>query len=413
MALKDAIRPCPICDNGTVEVLHHQGFTLPEDYILPSGYDVVWCPVCGFAYADTSATQEQYDRYYAAFSKYEDSATATGGGTSGWDARRLRETAEAIAKVAGDREQSVLDIGCANGGLLAVLKKLGFRKLLGVDPSAACAANARRIHDIPAAVGFIRKMPLALGRFDLVILSHVLEHVADLKSAVTDLSGLLTERGLLYIEVPDAARYRQFLLAPFQDFNTEHINHFGLSALRNLFAHHGFVALSTGQKEIESSPGCPYPAAYGFFRRVDEGVSSNQPPVYEIDQSFRVGLVDYIDASREQIAAIDKRLSPFCSPSRPVMVWGAGQLAMKLLAETALARAHIIAFIDTNPIQHGRKLAGIPIISPQNITDTSSPIIIATMLHQKEITESIRTTFRLPNPIVALDSSQARAGLQV
>lgn len=78
--------------------------------------------VCGFTYADTPATQEDYDRYYAAFSKYEDSATSTGGGGPEWDARRLRDTAAALAAVVRDRSARIVDIGYANGGLLAALK---------------------------------------------------------------------------------------------------------------------------------------------------------------------------------------------------------------------------------------------------------------------------------------------------
>ena len=403
MPTKLALRPCPICDNGKVEVLHHQKFTLPENHILPAAYDVVWCPLCGFGYADTPATQEDYDRYYSAFSKYEDTATSTGGGSSELDARRLRDTAEVIASMAGGPHERVLDIGCANGGLLAELNKLGFDHVLGVDPSGSCVANTTRLHAIPAKVGFIREMPADIGKFDIVILSHVLEHVADLRSTVTELKDLLVPGGLLYIEVPDASRYREFILAPFQDFNTEHINHFGLAALRNLFTRDGFTVVSTGQKELESSPGCPYPAAFGFFRRPSHEVSPVDPPVYELNPSFRKGLLAYIEASREKLASIDQQLAPFCSRDQPVMVWGVGQLAMKLLAETCLARARITAFIDMNPIHHGKKLSGIPIIPPQAITDTGSPIIVATLLHQKEITEAIQAKFRLPNRIVALD----------
>ena len=46
------------------------------------------------------------------------------------------------------------------------------------------------------------------------------------------LTPLLKTDGLLYVEVPDAVAYTEYLYAPFQDFNTEHINHFsrGLSA---------------------------------------------------------------------------------------------------------------------------------------------------------------------------------------
>ncbi len=395
---KTALRACPICDNREVERLHHQKFVLPEGNILPDAFDVVWCPVCGFAYADTPAQQEDYDRYYAAFSKYEDNETSTGGGGSEWDARRLRETAAAIAEIVPDRESRIIDIGCANGGLLGELKHLGYLNLLAVDPSPACVANARRLYDLDAAAGSIREMPDGIGQFDLVILSHVLEHVADLQATLRDLIPLLREGGRFYLEVPDASRYREFLLAPFQDFNTEHINHFSLSALRNLFARHGFKVESNGQKTIESSPDCPYPAAFSFLRQ-SAAADAN---TYEVDQSFRENLLDYIEASREQLAEIEHKLAPISAEGKSLLVWGVGQLTMKLLAETSLGKMQIAAFIDSNPINHGKRLRGIEILAPREVADRVTPILLATLLHQKDITATIREKLKLPNPIIAL-----------
>ena len=403
---KNALRPCPICGNGEVERLHHQEFVLPGGHLLPDAYDVVWCPVCGFAYADTPAGQRDYDLYYAGFSKYEDNRTSTGGGGSEWDARRLRETAAAVASLVPDRQARVIDLGCANGGLLGELKAAGFSNLVGVDPSPACVANTKAGHGVAAFVGSIRQLPADLGRFDLVLLSHVLEHVADLASAVDGLAALLNDRGLLYLEVPDASRYREFLNAPFQDFNTEHINHFALHSLRNLFERRGFILESSGQKEIESSAGCPYPAVYGFFRK-DAAVSRADLAHngFQIDHAFRTGLINYIEASRRKIAQIEKRLAPFRNNREPLIVWGTGQLTMKLLAETSLAAAHIVAFVDSNPINQGKKLVNIPILAPAQLQDRATPILVATLLHQKAITATIRAELQLPNPIITLDPS--------
>lgn len=80
---KNVLRPCPICSNGVGEVLHNQRFRLPEkQHFLPEAYDIVVCLKCGFVYADTSASQGDYDRYYQDFSKYEDKDTAVGGGVA-------------------------------------------------------------------------------------------------------------------------------------------------------------------------------------------------------------------------------------------------------------------------------------------------------------------------------------------
>ena len=132
---KTAARCCPICQDSDTEVLHTQKFALPEGHPLMDGYDVVCCEHCGFVYADTTATQEDYDVFYAKFSKYEDDKTSSGSGDTPWDARRLEGTALQIAETLPNKLVRILDIGCANGGLLKCLRKMGFDNLCGIDPS--------------------------------------------------------------------------------------------------------------------------------------------------------------------------------------------------------------------------------------------------------------------------------------
>jgi SAM-dependent methyltransferase len=307
-----------------------------------------------------------------------------------------------VAAIVPDRQARIGDLGCANGGLLGELKTLGFSNLVGVDPSPACVKNTTAIHGIPAFVGSIRQLPAILGKFDLVMLSHVLEHVADLQSTVDSLTALLNDDGILYVEVPDASRYDQFLVAPFQDFNTEHINHFSLSSLRNLFERHGYILESSGEKDIESSAGCPYPAVYAFFRKPVRRNMSQK--AFEVDVEFRKRMTNYIELSRRKISQIEERLAPLRTSTSPLIVWGTGQLTMKLLAETSLGVARIEAFVDSNPINQGKTLVGHPILAPDQIKDHRAPILVATMLHQREITATIRGELQLPNPIITLDS---------
>lgn len=398
--LQPACRPCPVCANGIVDVLHHQRFVLPKDSPLPGSFDVVWCPTCGFAYADTPASQATYDRYYADFSKYEDNLTSTGGGHSPADLHRLAETASTIAGVVPNRSARVLDIGCANGGLLAALKALGYCGLVGVDPSAGCCERTRRACGGQAMAGSLRQLPPGLGAFDVVILSHVLEHVLDLRASVRELSALLTDSGVVYVEVPDAKRYADCLVAPFQDFNTEHINHFGSSSLRNLFATAGLSFVSGSTKEILADAGWRYPAVFGFFRRTNR-IPQSDAVRWELDDGFREWLIRYIALSREQLQQIENRIAPLIEQG-PLIVWGTGQLTLKLLAETSLGRARIAAFVDGNPVNQNKELMGIPVLAPEAIARLRHPILIATLLHQGAITERIRHQLQLTNPIITL-----------
>ena len=396
--MKQSLRGCPICDSVEAEILHTQRFVLPEGHPLADGYDVVCCTRCGFVYADTAVTQADYDRFYTRFSKYEDQKTGTGGGEKQWDARRLAVTANQIAGFLQDTQASILDIGCANGGLLKALQQLGFHNLCGVDPSPVCINNVCRL-GIEAYSGSLFQ-PLTVRHFDCVILSHVLEHVQNLKQAVQSINQSIINdhKGCTYIEVPDASRYVDYLFAPFQDFNTEHINHFSKISLMNLMQSAGFTEGEWGEKIIESSPNMPYPVLYGIWFKSNR---SSLEFTLVRDVQLVENIKKYISKSRNIMDGIEAKLQQTLTKSPQVIVWGTGQLALKLLAETSLAKAQIGAFVDGNPINQGKVLRGVPILAPEQIRNLLYPIVVTTILHQQEIAEQIRH-MGLPNDVVLL-----------
>lgn len=399
---RDALRPCPVCEGARVDTLHHQAFVLTENHPLADGYDVVCCERCGFVYADTAVTQNAYDTFYAESSKYADVQTSTGGGDLPWDDRRLEETARDIARLVPDVDALMVDIGCANGGLVRWLSQLGRRRLVAVDPALACVRAAERVPGVTGRVGTLFQLPADLEAADCVILSHVLEHVRDLRPALRAVFEKMRPGGMLYVEVPDATRYADHVTAPLQDFNTEHINHFSLRSLATLLESNGFAVRHQGQKTIEASAGVPYPALWIMAERGRAPVAdSAAAPVRDVE--LRPSIERYIARSQAQIAAIDDHLARTLSNVDQIVVWGAGQTILKLLAVSALAKANIAAFVDTNPMLHGKHLKGAPILSPEALTAFTQPILVGSLISQEPIARRIRE-LGLPNRVLFLQS---------
>jgi len=395
--MRQANRNCPICNTTNVEPLHVQRFELSSGHPLSQGYEVVTCTACGFVYADTTVSQADYDRFYAEFSKYEDHKIGTGGGENPLDRARLELTAHQIAEFLQDLMAHILDVGCANGGLLKALKDLGYENLCGLDPSPVCVENTLAL-GVEAHPGSLLQ-PFPFGKLDCVILSHTLEHVQEVREAINWIKEMLKPDGkqIVYIEVPDATRYADFLYAPFQDFNTEHINHFSQLSLNHLMSLAGFVQMETGEKTLTISPNMFYPAIYGFWRKsTDQPVTKIEP-----DRQLVAKISEYIRKSQETLDTIETHLQKVLPQAPQVIVWGTGQLAMKLLVETSLGKAKIAAFVDNNPINQGKTLHGVKIISPQALTGLDGPILITTILHQQAIAEQIRQ-MGLPNETVFL-----------
>jgi dTDP-glucose 4,6-dehydratase len=400
-------RSCPICGEALSRILRHQRFALAEEHPLPNAYDVVLCCHCDFSFADTIAKQSDYDRYYELFSKYDDAALSTGGGASDWDAARLQETAQEIAYHLDSHNATILDIGCATGGLLQKLKSLGFANVQGLDPSPHSALYALEHFGIKIHCGSLFNHPI-LERFDCVILSHVLEHVRDLSEALQAVRQLVKPNGILYLEVPDATRYDDFLIAPFQDFNIEHINHFGPHSLNRLAVSCGFQPIRIVRKTIESAPGVPYPALFGLWRTQD--CALHDATSTELECSLR----EYIAHSQQLLDVMNQRLRAALWDEnglpRPSLIWGAGQLTLKLLAETCLGQADVRYCVEGNAVHWGKTLHNVPIIAPHQLTEAMqtehvlryAPLVIGTTIHQDAITARVRTELMWQNPIVVL-----------
>lgn len=395
--VKSLARCCPICGGGQGEVLHTQRFALMDDDPLPPEYNVVNCAACGMIFADTPATQADYDAFYRKFSIYESPAESSGAETPPWDRARLKGVADILARCAPSRDARILDVGCANGGLLEALRALGFSNLTGIDPSAACVAHTRA-NGIEAHRGEVTKLPAGLGRFDVVILTAVLEHLVEVKAAISSLVDVCADHGRIYLEVPDAARYAQFLHAPFQDFNTEHINHFSLASLRNLMQPAGFSLFLDERLTVSGASGLGFPCLEAAFEGGEERRAADG---WIEDPNLRESIQRYIVASGAMMKALDHQLRKTLASSPEVIVWGTGQLAMKLLCDTALKDARVMAFVDGNAINQGRRLRGVRIVRPEEIGAEDVPIIISTLLHTDGIRSKIRS-LGLKNPVVTL-----------
>lgn len=60
------------------------------------------------------------------------------------------------------------------------------------------------------------------------------------------------------------------------------------------------------------------------------------------------------------------------------------------MVNTCLSRARIVTFVDGNPVNQGKKFAGIDVKAPSQIVGLNYPILITSILHQKEIESTIR-----------------------
>ncbi|MBK6696357.1 MAG: class I SAM-dependent methyltransferase [Myxococcales bacterium] len=96
----------------------------------------------------------------------------------------------------------ILDVGCGAGGYLLAARELGF-EAMGVEPSDAHATIGRGL-GLDIRSGYYRPGDFAEGGFDLVLTSHVVEHIYDPRPFLESLAGLVRPGGWLVAITPDS-----------------------------------------------------------------------------------------------------------------------------------------------------------------------------------------------------------------
>ncbi|HEY4246638.1 MAG TPA: methyltransferase domain-containing protein [Lacunisphaera sp.] len=391
-------RPCPACGSDTKENLYRQSFTGLSAGTFLRGYDVCSCKKCGFLYADGLPPAEAFDQYYAEMSKWE--FLDNGGRESVQDQERFSVVADTVVKLMPDRNGRVLDIGCATGGMLGALKKRGYHQLLGLDPSPQCASLALKNYGIAVHTGAVKAIPDLKPGFDLITILGVLEHIVDPQKTLRDIRAALSSKGLLYVSVPDASRFAQYMDSPFQQFSIEHIMYFTPGSLENLLRTAGFEKVSARETDSLYTRTYNYPSVDMVFRpaAVTEGT-------YDADGNRAIG--EYLSDSAELDAAMAARIQQLVDSQEPVLVWGVGTMTQRLMEKTKLPSAKIVAFVDSNPHYHGKKLKGVPVINPSEVPNHSETILISSLIFESEIRDQIQNQLRCNNPIVTLRPAAA------
>ncbi len=348
-------RPCPLCGNRDPEVLAELALPQPSSSPLPAGYRLLACTPCDFAWADTPAAQSAYDRYYRDLAKYG-GPTGTGAGQDPADQRRLETLAGRLERGLPDHRAAILDIGCGAGGLLQVLAARGYPRAEGLDPDPAAVMQARQ-KGLRVSEGLASQAPARYAgrQFDLIVLSHVAEHLRDL-DWLRGLPALLAPGGALYIEIPDPRGYRCEPRPPFYYFDSEHINHFSPLALARLFTAIGLPGQRFLDCTLALPDGSTYPAFAGIGRAAP--APSPAPPPAALAQ-LRAYLADSRQRAADAIA-----IDPPLRAGTPLLVWGAGSWAQRLLGQGAIPLDRVRAFLDGAPNKQGHTLAGKPVVAP-------------------------------------------------
>lgn len=205
----DAANPCPIC--GEAAPLLRAGYA---GYRAPDTYDIHACDKCDLQFAWPfksdggvyNAIYQQpeklsgYDRYLRLRNAVRDSAEPL---------KTLSDTeamywfvADRVAALDPDHKANILEVGCGLGYLTHALKKAG-HDIRGLDISANAVEAAKQNYGPYYICADVNVFPSTTEeRFDIIIMTEVIEHLEEPLAVLSSLRTLLKPGGVALVSTP-------------------------------------------------------------------------------------------------------------------------------------------------------------------------------------------------------------------
>ncbi|OOG61664.1 hypothetical protein B0E46_14635 [Rhodanobacter sp. B04] len=239
----ERVATCPVCGGSDRDMLHG-GLVDNAFFVAPGRWNLYRCTHCHSAYLDPRPNEAGIGKAYGVY--YTHAAESPRGGSGNPGAVRQLKLALTngylnsrygtrrqpasrlgvwLAKVLPVRRQKrdaefrylpkprpgqrLLDIGCGNGDFLVNARDAGW-SVTGIDTDPKAVAVARQ-RNLDARVGSVDLFASESACFDVVTLSHVLEHLHEPRCFLQAVHRLLKPGGVIFVDTPNiesrGARY--------------------------------------------------------------------------------------------------------------------------------------------------------------------------------------------------------------
>lgn len=252
------------------------GATEARRLFSKDGVDFLQCRRCGLEWVDPLPDMETMHRLYSS-PKYYNTDNISQYGYSDYVRNKhlyvnlFNRRLDEILHYTGGRRGRLLDVGCALGILLELARLRGW-EVQGVDVSAYATDIARDYYNLDVLTGELANAAYPDGRFDVVVMDDLIEHVADPTALVIEARRILAPGGLLTLNTPNRAGLWHLLMGRrwFHYRQTEHTFFFSPPVISRLLERYGFEIL-----EIHSSSKIiDLNYAFGRLRYYHQGLSS-------------------------------------------------------------------------------------------------------------------------------------------
>ncbi len=242
--------------------------------VRPDGLPIHECADCGFSFVaqkpnDTALAAYYSSDYFQGSQTYQDYFDYARAIVDLDYCPRLQRLGPFISRWEG---KNILEVGCAAGGTLAVLKRKG-TMVSGIEISEAACRVAASQFGLQITHDSLDNMQLPEACYDGVMMFDVLEHLREPGCALVQMSNALKENGFLAVTVPNFDRFdKEGLNWPGLQGYYEHLNYFRSRVLCRKLTDLGMYIVdahtyTTGMKRDGSSEKRSIRNKIGYLKR--------------------------------------------------------------------------------------------------------------------------------------------------
>jgi len=349
---------------------------------LPTEVTIRHCASDNFLFIASSASHNQYDEYYKSLANDSYHAEVACGAIRSPIAKLQQKCLLDLLGSYFARPKDVLDFGCGEASLLVELaSEFPTSRFQGFDPSPASQIGCQKARTLGLNNLLVSDLKPRMAKYDLIIASHVVEHLLDF-DLLHSWDSLLTEDGLLYVEVPNSLEYATHKRLEFlYYFDRLHVNHFTAQSLTRLVAAHGFGYVGHFEYQFPYRDGKEYPALGMLFRK---GGAAADISSLSILQSAKI----YIAQEQEKARALNDQLRRF----KGVLVWGGGDNFHRSIENGGpLSNLPVVVVLDRRPqeimIGNRKWTTEIP---AEGIRRYPWPVVITVSEGRKAISQQVK-----------------------
>lgn len=260
---------------------------------------------------------------------------------------------QAISYLDLKKSGRLLDIGCANGQLLRYFSTIAPHwKLVGFEIDDK---RRKEVESIPGVEAFASgSLDKISGKFDIITLIHVLEHLAKPIQWLKDLRRILQPDGFVLIQVPDP------MVNPYNLLVADHCSHFIMPDLITIAQQAGYDVITHSDKWVARE-----------FSILIKPISNAKEQVSNTNAnsgrtaSYPAQSIQWLHDIEKQAKALPK--------DKKRGIWGTAIAATWLYS---LMDEQVDFFVDEDSHRIGQEHLGKPVYHPDSIP-TDSHIFVA------------------------------------